>query len=773
MSTFDVNILEDVYSEPHINLTFPLPTDEETYVTLSGNGKTSNSFRLLENFLSLVTGMDTDKIYSNNEYKYTIRKYSKDFKKKFDAYMDDKLTRSDDKLTEIVYDLINHELRLKLIKPEDFNIRFVKIKQFMVDYYKLQNKNNLPTFESELGLKIAYITVTKLFLKIYPNGIWVSKNDFESLFKQYLKNPMSIIYLPNHQSHVDYIIFHVITVRFQMAVPTVIAGENLNVAVFGKLLKNLGAIFIPRSFNNDLYTERNLNNVIEFFLTNNVAQEVFIEGTRSRDGKLLLPKYGILKSYASIYNNQKSTNPKFDMLFQPVSITYERIYEADSFIDELIGKDKIKESFFGILSNGIKTLNGDKNEKPYILDKDGFNDNSTRELTGKLYIKLGKKFTFSEFIEHDTNLFIDNEVNLKKLGFRIMHEINNTKFIPNAGVVGTALQLYYYFNFKNSKQTQIFSIIDFIPTLKLVITILHREIETDPINATEFKRLLGLNDSQLIDLTIGSIKPFFRYITVNESLKQIKVSNSIELLYYKNLTIHLIIERCLICTIVLLLSNNNDASFDLINSIYYILTGLLKVEFLFDYNNNARSQESFILQDLVELKVLLLEKGNYKVIDYDYVYKLRNLTVPFLQSYINLIQNILDFKPPTKIKQVVDKKTKKLLPIDNNELKYPTTKTLLKFTISNSQAESVESFNKQYLLSDLYYLNHLKLIQIFKNQAKTKAFVKVLNLKDLNVLKTFLTKIVDNDLKIENKIKLNYVADIINKNFDRLEAPKL
>lgn len=781
MSSFDINILENVYDTPQIELSFPLPTDKETYVQLEGNGKLSTSFKLLENFLSMVVGSDALKVYANNEYKYSIHKYSREFQQKFQNYMNDKLTTSDTKLNDLVYDLVNQELRLKLIKPNEFDSRFTKVKQFMIKYYQESNKRNLPTFESELGLKIAYYTVTKLFLKMYPNGIWVNREDFESLFQQYLKNPMSIIYLPNHQSHVDYIIMHVLTVRFQMAVPTVIAGENLNVAVFGTLLKNLGAIFIPRSFNNELYTEQNLNNVIEFFLINNIGMEVFIEGTRSRDGKLLLPKYGILKSYVNIFFNQRTNknNPDFDLLFQPVSITYERIYEADSFIDELIGKDKVKESFFGILSSGVKSLYGDKVTKPYVLDKQGFNDNSERDLAGRLYIKLGKRFLLSDFIENDDKTFHeDEEVNLKKLGFKILHEINNTKFIPNVGIVGTALQIYYYYSFNvgNNQQSKpkFIEIEKLLPILKLVITILQREVQEDPINCLEFEKLVKLNDDQLIDFTISSIKPFFRYISVNEKTKTIRITNSIELLYYKNLTIHLIIERCLICNILLLLKDGNNCNYNIINRIYYILTGLLKVEFLFDYNYNKRSQLSFILQDLVELNVIMQqENGSYTINDLDYIEKLSNLITPFLQSYINLIKNLIAYKPPKKIEQKTDTKTKKLIPIDQDELKYPTTKTLLKFTIKNSQDQPIESFNKQYLLSDLYYLNHLKLIKIFKNNAKTKAFVKIINYKDLNILNEFLQQIVDNKLSVDGDVKISYLADIINKNFSRLENPKL
>ena len=76
--------------------------------------------------------------------------------------------------------------------------------------------------------------------KLFPKGIWVSNDDISRLYQQYLKDPMSIIFLPSHQSHLDYIIIHVICIRFQMGTPVVIAGENLNVAVLGGLLQNLG-----------------------------------------------------------------------------------------------------------------------------------------------------------------------------------------------------------------------------------------------------------------------------------------------------------------------------------------------------------------------------------------------------------------------------------------------------------------------------------------------------------------------------------------------------
>ena len=94
----------------------------------------------------------------------------------------------------------------------------------------------------------------------------------------------------------------------------------------------MGAIFIPRSFNNEAYTERNLNNVIEFILVNKIPLKCLLK-VQDHEMGILLPKYGILKSLCSIYLKQRNEekNTDFNLLFQPISVTYERVYENDAF----------------------------------------------------------------------------------------------------------------------------------------------------------------------------------------------------------------------------------------------------------------------------------------------------------------------------------------------------------------------------------------------------------------------------------------------------------
>src|SRR5205814_2945617 len=108
------------------------------------------------------------------------------------------------------------------------------------------------------------------------------------------KKKHSIIFLPSHRSHVDYVSLHIICFRLGISLPTVVAGDNLNFPIVGPFLQHAGAMWIRRSFDNDpLYTTL-VQTYLDTMLQNGYNLECFIEGTRSRTGKLLQPRFGIL-----------------------------------------------------------------------------------------------------------------------------------------------------------------------------------------------------------------------------------------------------------------------------------------------------------------------------------------------------------------------------------------------------------------------------------------------------------------------------------------------
>lgn len=793
-SDFDVNILQDCLSQPNIDLTFPLPTDRETYVELDANEKAARSFKIIDNFLSFITrkGLNFGEIYSNNEYRYSINKFTPQFNNKMKTYMNDKLENSDTKLDELVNQLIEKELRLNLIKGSDYNKRFNEVKQFMVSYYKRENDKNMPTFKSHGFIRVCYITVMSVMMNMFPKGIWCKKEELSNLYKKYLENPMSIIYLPNHQSHIDYITIHLILIRFQLATPTVIAGDNLNVAIFGQFLRNLGAIYIKRSFNNELYTERNLSNLIEFILLNKIAFEVFIEGTRSRDGKLLLPKYGVLKTLVNIYLKQISENKNtdFDMLFQPVSITFERIYEADGYLRELTGKDKKQESFTTIVKNGVGNIfsksvdDSFESHEKMIMNNNGEYDNSTRDLNGKIFVKLGESFKLSEFVADKSNLLQDNEivsdiselnmdcpVNLKKLGFKILHEINRVSFLPPMSLVGSSIQAYYYVT--NKKQ---FHVKEVLPLFRLLAKTYKQE-EGDRLgpNMKLLNESINFSDEELIKLFRMQIFQFVRYVKINFKTNIITIDTSIELLYYKNLTIHLIIHKCLASYILLNLKLKELRTFQALHDVFYIFTGFLKNEFLFDYNFNKRNDLSEILNDLTNNNKIQLAEGKfYEPVDTEYLKVFAVMVEPFFKSYKLCIQYLQETASVfEKINNAAIPRPEMILNDEDLPKYFPTTKALLK-SIQSTKGDSyhLESMNKQYLLSCLYYLDNLRLIKIFKNKARTLAYVTMKNPKDLTFISLFLNSLIGENQNFLNHDNLAYVIDIINKNFDRIPPSK-
>jgi glycerol-3-phosphate O-acyltransferase len=154
-----------------------------------------------------------------------------------------------------------------------------------------------------------------------------------------------IIYVPCHRSHIDYLLLSWLLYQNGFVVPHIAAGVNLNLPVIGPILRRGGAFFLRRSFKaNALYSIVFSEYVSQLF-ARGVSMEYFIEGGRSRTGRLLAPRGGMLAMTLKSFLRE-SRRP---VMFQPVYIGYEKLIEGNSYIGELSGKPKEKESIFGVL----------------------------------------------------------------------------------------------------------------------------------------------------------------------------------------------------------------------------------------------------------------------------------------------------------------------------------------------------------------------------------------------------------------------------------------
>lgn len=150
----------------------------------------------------------------------------------------------------------------------------------------------------------------------------------------------TLVYVPNHRSHIDYLILSYLLFTEGIAIPHIAAGDNLDLPILGALLRRCGAFFMRRSYRDDPAYRALLADYISFLLNDGHSIEFFIEGTRSRPGWTLEPRLGLLHMIFEL----QAKEPVRPIALVPVYTSYERLIESESYRAELLGESKRSES---------------------------------------------------------------------------------------------------------------------------------------------------------------------------------------------------------------------------------------------------------------------------------------------------------------------------------------------------------------------------------------------------------------------------------------------
>ncbi|XP_077992642.1 glycerol-3-phosphate acyltransferase 1, mitochondrial-like [Glandiceps talaboti] len=182
------------------------------------------------------------------------------------------------------------------------------------------------------------------FLCNFLSGIQVHKGQMEEV-KRASKRGIPMIFLPLHRSHLDYILVTFVLHQWDIKAPHIAAGDNLNIPVFSWFMRHLGGFFIKRKLDRedgkkDWVYRSVLHSYMLEVLKRNQNLEFFLEGGRSRSGKALSPKGGLLSVVVDAYMDGTIN----DAYIVPVSISYEKVLEGN-FNREQMGNPKVKETF--------------------------------------------------------------------------------------------------------------------------------------------------------------------------------------------------------------------------------------------------------------------------------------------------------------------------------------------------------------------------------------------------------------------------------------------
>ena len=314
---------------------------------------------------------------------------------------------------------------------------------------------------NEIAANYSHVTVSllaRLFKRIW-NRLYdgVEVHHLEQL--QALATNHEVVYVPCHRSHMDYLLLSYVIYQNGYAVPHIAAGINLNLPVVGGILRQGGAFFIRRSFaGNALYTTV-FTKYLGVMMARGHSIEYFIEGGRSRTGRLLAPKTGALTMTVRSFLR----DPLKSVVFVPVYFGYERIVEGATYVNELSGKPKEKESLLGML-RALPAL---------------------RKRFGRVHVSMGEPIMLDELLNQHAPLWREQAVEDKpawlgamtdELAQRILCNINSAAFVTPINLLALVL-------LATPKQAMLET--DLVRQLKLYASLLKRYPYSERVKLTD------------------------------------------------------------------------------------------------------------------------------------------------------------------------------------------------------------------------------------------------------------------------------------------------
>ena len=267
-----------------------------------------------------------------------------------------------------------------------------------------------------MGVVMAMKSMMDIIVKRIYSGVEFGAEDAERV--RQASRAGTVLLLPSHRSHFDYLLLSWLFFCNGMMPPHIAAGVNLSFFPMGPIFRRSGAFFIRRSFADDPLYKTLLDHYVRAMTAEGYTQEFFIEGGRSRTGKMLPAKIGLLSTYVEAMADKVAP----DIQIVPISIAYEKVVEEGSYRNELAGGEKKAESA-GELVKGASVL---------------------RRRFGRVYVRANHPISLKEALGvlrtpyRDLSL-AERKTFLKRLGSHLVAEIQDVTVVTPSTVAATIL----------------------------------------------------------------------------------------------------------------------------------------------------------------------------------------------------------------------------------------------------------------------------------------------------------------------------------------------
>lgn len=227
-----------------------------------------------------------------------------------------------------------------------------------------------------------------------------------------LGNDHPLVFLPSHKSNLDRLSLQFVLWENDLPPNHTAGGINMNFFPVGPLVRRTGVFYIRRTFKgNDLY-KFVLRTYLDYLVEKRFPLEWYMEGGRSRSGKLRPPRYGMLSWVVDSYARGNAD----DLYVLPISIAYDQIQEVAAYVREATGGTKEEETFSWALRFA----------------------RSLRRRYGDIHIRFAEPISVAAEME-GADIADDDPIEIQKLAFEVMYRIGSVTPVTPTAIVSTVL----------------------------------------------------------------------------------------------------------------------------------------------------------------------------------------------------------------------------------------------------------------------------------------------------------------------------------------------
>jgi len=431
-------------------------------------------------------------------------------------------------------------------------------------------------------------------------GVDVRDEDMERI-RQASREGVCVL-TPCHRSHMDYLLVSSMAYDRALNVPHIVAGDNLAFFPMGWIFRRSGAFFIKRSFKGERLFPVLFQTYMTHLFREGYAVEFFIEGGRSRTGKLLPPKLGVLGNTVEAGIQARVGRSLGEVCWMPIAISYEQVVEERPYARELGGEPKQKESLAGVVKAGGVFF------KRY----------------GRVYLRVGAPVRLTEFITtlpapwEDLDREHRREA-LQALGERILHRIDRLAVVLPTGLVALALL---------SRAGPAHPARVLQERVAWIRAFLEREGAEHSTSLANPEP--AIREALARFLSEGLVE---RIEAPKDAVFRVVGSRRITLEYYKNQLLHFFAPASLLAAAIRAL-RTDQVSLPELSSDFRLQVYLFRFEFVFDPESDDEALERRSLAQLEACGALTpLASGGWLVLDEERLDEVAGLTDTFREGY--------------------------------------------------------------------------------------------------------------------------------------------